>query len=144
MTGCGSTILPAVYKVEVDRQGNPANPWRAWIPALPGAYVLAKTKREALALQGAPDWADRVAHEAFRQDQLCEAPHPMPRQAHIWGTWDPCVSQPLPDAQALLIAATGPGCGRMRGRDTWLWWCSADDLAHPPPDLPPIVHAPRE
>lgn len=140
---CGPAVAIPEMAAVVARDGNPANPWRASVPALPGCYLLARTRQEVEALTTTARWAAACLEAAELTGLLAPAPAPPCIHHGRRGVWDSC--QPpaeqayIGDALGLLIASTGP-CAAGHW-DTWVavgsapWHCRAD-LLEPLPKNP--------
>ena len=151
---CGPAVAIPELAAVVAHDGNPANPWRAHVPRLPGCYLLARTRQEAETLTTTRRWAAACLEEAERVGLTARAPSPPPACAPfhaepvVAGDWQSCQTPAerayIGDALGLIIASTGP-CAAGHW-NTWVavgsapWHCRAD-LLKPPPQNPRIPAA---
>lgn len=126
---CGPAVAIPELAAVVAKDGNPANPWRASVPALPGCYLLARTNRDAVAKTQTVRWYAACLHSAELVGLVQVAPSPVsacgPFEAE--GTWALCEPDAyIGDALSLRISSTGPDWNLRAGRPASLWACRAD------------------
>lgn len=132
---CGPAATIPELAAVVARDGNPSNPWRASVPALPGCYLLARTKRDAVDKTQTARWYAACLHSAELVGLVRVAPPPVSacRPIEVWGTWVLCEPEAyIGDALSLRISNTGPDWNFRAGRPASLWACRADQYIAAP------------